>query len=57
MDRLAKIFDPNLRIYSLLDLEDEPRLLYRKSDRRAIAHRCFAYYESPIARTGHAARA
>ena len=27
--RLAKIFDPNLRIYSLL--EDEPRLRYRPS--------------------------
>lgn len=29
MGRLAKIFDPNLRIYSLL--EDEPRLRYRPS--------------------------
>jgi len=27
MGRLAKIFDPNLRIYFLL--EDEPRLRYR----------------------------
>jgi hypothetical protein len=29
MGRLTKIFDPNLRIYSLL--EDEPRLRYRKN--------------------------
>ena len=29
LGRLAKIFDPNLRIYSLL--EDEPRLRYRKN--------------------------
>lgn len=29
MGRLAKIFDPNLRIHSLL--EDEPRLRYRPS--------------------------
>jgi hypothetical protein len=29
MGRLAKIFDPNLRIYFLL--EDEPRLRYRPS--------------------------
>jgi hypothetical protein len=29
MGRLAKIFDPNLRVYSLL--KDEPRLRYRPS--------------------------
>lgn len=31
MGRLAKIFDLNLRIYSLLDLEDEPHFRYRPS--------------------------
>ena len=52
----AKIFDPNLRIYSLL--EDEPRLRYRKNIAiEELSLSCFAYYESRIARRGHAARA
>ena len=40
---LAKIFDPNLRIYSLL--EDEPRLRYRKNIAiEELWLSCFAYY-------------
>ena len=56
MGRFAKIFDPNLRIYSLL--EDEPGLRYRKNIaiEELSLSRC-AYYESRIARRGHAARA
>ena len=53
---MAKIFDPNLRIYSLL--EDEPRLRYRKNIAiEELSLSSFAYYESRIARRGHAARA
>jgi hypothetical protein len=50
MGRLAKIFDPNLRIYSLL--EDEPGLRYRKNIaiEELSLSRC-AYYESRIARS------
>ena len=51
LGRLAKIFDPNLRIYSLL--EDEPGLRYRKNIaiEELSLSRC-AYYESRIARRG-----
>ena len=54
----AKIFDPNLRIYSLL--EDEPRLRYRKNIAIEESYRSAASritHESRIARRGHAARA
>ena len=54
----AKIFDPNLRIYSLL--EDELRLRYRKNIAIEESYRSAASritHESRIARRGHAARA
>lgn len=54
----VKIFDPNLRIYSLL--EDEPRLRYRKNIAIEESYRSAASritYESRIVRRGHAARA
>jgi hypothetical protein len=47
MGRLAKIFDPNLRIYSLL--EDELGLRYRKNIAiEKLSLSCYVYYESHI---------